>query len=266
MGAIVNGLVLHGLARLRRRLPHLLRLHAAVDPARGAHADPVDLRVHARLDRPRRGRPDAPADRAARGAARDAEPQRRPARGLQRDRAGLALRADADRDADRARALAPGRCRCGTRPACPATRSSAAPTCSRDADGDPDADPDGLGLRGPRRRRRARSCSRPTGVARAAREHAVPGPLRGAGRRTTATACCRRRCAPASRSRRPARSAGTAGSATHGDVVGDGALRRLRAGEGSSTSTSASPARTSPSGRGPWWNEQRAGSPAEDPR
>ena len=51
MGAIVNGLVLQRLPRLRRRLPHLQRLHEGVDPARGDHAHPVDLRVHARLDR-----------------------------------------------------------------------------------------------------------------------------------------------------------------------------------------------------------------------
>ena len=36
----------------------------------------VDLRLHARLDRPRRGRPDAPADRARRDAAPDPEPGR----------------------------------------------------------------------------------------------------------------------------------------------------------------------------------------------
>ena len=51
--------------------------------------------------------------------------------GLQRDRARLALRADAPprrRRRWRCRARAS---RCGTRPACPTTRSSAAPTCSR---------------------------------------------------------------------------------------------------------------------------------------
>ena len=61
---------------------------------------PVDLRLHPRLDRPGRGRPDAPADRAAR--ARCARMPNinvvRPG-GRQRDRAGLAVRARADRDA-----------------------------------------------------------------------------------------------------------------------------------------------------------------------
>ena len=47
----------------------------------------------------------------------------------------FALRAD--RDARR-RWRSPARaCRCGTRPACPTTRSSAAPTCCADADGEP---------------------------------------------------------------------------------------------------------------------------------
>ena len=115
---------------LRRRLLHLQRLHEGVAAAGGDHADPVHVRVHARLDRRRRGRPDPPADRAARGAARDAEHQRRAARGVQRDRAGLALRADGDRDADGARAVAPGRPGAGTPTASRATPSSAAPTCS----------------------------------------------------------------------------------------------------------------------------------------
>ena len=75
MGAIMNGMALHGgVLPVRRHVPHLLRLHAAGDPPRGAHGPARDLRLHARLDRPRRGRPDAPADRAARGAARDPEP------------------------------------------------------------------------------------------------------------------------------------------------------------------------------------------------
>ena len=55
--------------------------------------------------------------------------ERRAPRGRQRDRAGVAVRhrADAARR-PRWRSRARG-CRCGTRPACPTTRSSAAPTC-----------------------------------------------------------------------------------------------------------------------------------------
>ena len=48
--------------------------------ARGAQQAGRDLRVDARLDRPRRGRPDPPAGRAPDGAARDAEPRGVPAR------------------------------------------------------------------------------------------------------------------------------------------------------------------------------------------
>ena len=81
MGAIVNGL--DAAAASARSAPTFLIFSdymKGVDPARRDHAHPVDLRVHARLDRPRRGRPDPPADRAARDAARDAEPRRRAAR------------------------------------------------------------------------------------------------------------------------------------------------------------------------------------------
>ena len=81
------------LPRVRRRLLHLQRLHEGVDPARRDHAHPEHLRVHPRLDRRRRGRPDPPADRAARRPARHPEHQRRPPGGLQRDRPRLALRA-----------------------------------------------------------------------------------------------------------------------------------------------------------------------------
>ena len=105
---------------------------------------PVDVRLHARLDRPRRGRPDAPADRAARDAARDAQPRRRAPGRLQRDRARLAPRAAPDRPPDGAGAVAPGPARVGPGRRCPTTRSSAAPTCcARATGGDPQVDPDG---------------------------------------------------------------------------------------------------------------------------
>ena len=74
MGAIVNGIVLHGPTRaVRRHVPDLQRLHAPRGAPRRAHEHPVDLRLDARLGRARRGRPDPPADRAARDAARDPE-------------------------------------------------------------------------------------------------------------------------------------------------------------------------------------------------
>jgi len=59
---------------LRRHLPHLLGLHAAADPPRGADAVAGDLRLHPRLDLPGRRRPDPPGGRAARRPAR--HPQR----------------------------------------------------------------------------------------------------------------------------------------------------------------------------------------------
>ena len=64
-------------AAVRRDVLHLQRLRAPRDPPVGAHGDADDLRLHARLDRRRRGRPDAPADRAAGVAARDPGPRRR---------------------------------------------------------------------------------------------------------------------------------------------------------------------------------------------
>ena len=242
MGAIVNGLVLQRLARVRRRLLHLQRLHEGVDPARRDHAHPEHVRVHARLDRRRRGRPDPPADRAARDAARDAEHQRRPARGLQRDRAGLALRA-ARRPRRRPRSRSRARaCRSGTRPACPTTRSSAAPTCSGTASGEPDLILMGTRHRGPHRPRR-REAPRGRGRQGAAREHAVPGPLRRAGRRPTATACCRRRVRArvAVEAARPLGWHRWVGDA--GDVVAMEGFGASAPGEVRSTSTSASRAR-----------------------
>ena len=56
---------------LRRHLPHLHRLRAQRAAHGGADEAARDLRLHARLDRPRRGRPDAPAGRARREPAAD---------------------------------------------------------------------------------------------------------------------------------------------------------------------------------------------------
>ena len=51
---------------VRLGLPDLQRLRPAADPPGRDHGDPGHLRLHPRLDRRRRGRPDPPADRAAR--------------------------------------------------------------------------------------------------------------------------------------------------------------------------------------------------------
>ena len=100
MGSIMNGIALHGGTRVYGgtflvfsdymrpavRLAALMKL-------------PGDLRVDPRLDRPRRGRPHAPAGRAPRRAARHPRPGRRPSRGRQRDRGRLADRPRAHRPA-----------------------------------------------------------------------------------------------------------------------------------------------------------------------
>ena len=69
MGAVVNGLVLHGLRAFGSTFFNFLDYMKPRGAARRADGPPRDPRVHARLDRPRRGRPDAPAGRAA-GALR----------------------------------------------------------------------------------------------------------------------------------------------------------------------------------------------------
>ncbi len=89
-------------------LLQLLRLHEGRDAAECDPAPARDLRLHARLDRARRGRADAPADRAARPPARDAEPLHGAPGGRQRDAAGVAVRARADERAGGVRPEPPG--------------------------------------------------------------------------------------------------------------------------------------------------------------
>ena len=77
MAAIMNGIALHGgLHPVRRHLPDLQRLQPQRDPHGGADEAARHPRLHARLDRPRRRRPDAPDDRARGVAAPDPEPRR----------------------------------------------------------------------------------------------------------------------------------------------------------------------------------------------
>ena len=87
--------------RLRRHVPGLQRLHAPAGPAGRADEAAGHLRLDARLDRPRRGRPDPPADRAPRRAARDPRPRRGPPGRRQRDRRRLADDPRAHRPAGR---------------------------------------------------------------------------------------------------------------------------------------------------------------------
>ena len=103
--------------RLRRHVPHVLRLHARRGPAGRAHAAAGHLRVDPRLDRPGRGRPDPPADRALRRAAGHPRPGLRPPGRRQRDRRRLADDPREQRPAGR-----PGRCRGRTCRSSTATR------------------------------------------------------------------------------------------------------------------------------------------------
>ncbi len=98
-------------APVRLGLPDLQRLLPPADPAGGDHGDPGHLHLHARLDRRRRGRPDAPAGRAARLAARDPGPDHAAARRRQRGGRGLARHHAAAARAGRAGPDAARRCR-----------------------------------------------------------------------------------------------------------------------------------------------------------
>ena len=91
-----------------RHVPGVLRLLPPGDPARRADGRARHPRDDARLDRPRRGRADASAGRASRGAARDPEPARVPAlrRGRDASNAGSS-RCEARDSAERAGADAP---------------------------------------------------------------------------------------------------------------------------------------------------------------
>src|SRR5256712_521011 len=62
------------LRALQRDLPALLGLHAPADPARRDLEAPQRVRLHARFHLPRRGRPHAPAERAARRPAGHSQP------------------------------------------------------------------------------------------------------------------------------------------------------------------------------------------------
>ena len=168
---------------VRLDLLHVLRLHEGRDPARRDPAPAGDLRVHARLDRPRRGRADPPADRAAGAPARRAEPVHGAAGRGERDGAGLALRDRADVRAGGVRAQPPGAA--GLEPERdprrrhPPRRVRAARVLQG---GRPRPDPDRNGLGGAHLHRGGRPArGRRDRHARGVR--ALPGALRRAGRR-----------------------------------------------------------------------------------
>ena len=87
----------HGRARrhraaLRLDVPAVRRLHARRDPPVGADGPARRVGLHARLRRARRGRPDAPAGRAPRRAARDPGPDGAAPGRRDGDRRGVARR------------------------------------------------------------------------------------------------------------------------------------------------------------------------------
>ena len=92
MGGIANGIAYHGgfipYARTFLNFSDYMRGVRAARGAVGLHV--IYVWTHDSIG-PRRGRPDAPAGRALRGAAGDAEPVVRPARRRQRDRRRVAL-------------------------------------------------------------------------------------------------------------------------------------------------------------------------------
>ena len=131
------------LARLRLDLPDLQRLHEGRRSgsrrswaSRRSSSSPTTRSASARTAR-RTSR-----SSSSRSCARMPNIERRAPGGRERDRAGVALRPRAARDADRASRSRARACRCGTRPACPTTRSSAAPTCCARATRSPTARPD----------------------------------------------------------------------------------------------------------------------------
>ena len=183
----------HGVPRrraaVRRDVLLLLRLHAPVHPARGPLEAADDLRLDARLDRPRRGRPDAPGRRAADVAARDAGLRRAPAGRRDRDRAGVEGDHGARGRSDRPRALPPehpGARSFDGEGRRLARRLHPGGGFRRRAEGDPHGD----GLGAARRRRRAPE-ARGRGHPDARRLDAVLGVLRRAAAASTATWSCR---------------------------------------------------------------------------
>ena len=107
MGAIVNGLNLHGVRAFGATFFNFLDYMKGVGAPGGADAPARNPGVHARLDRPRRGRTHPPARGAPGTPARHAEYQHRSPSRRQRDRARVGVRAGAARRAVRPRAEPP---------------------------------------------------------------------------------------------------------------------------------------------------------------
>ncbi len=129
MGAILNGFTVHGGFRAFGAtffvFSDYMRPAVRLACVMGL---PVDLRVDARLHRARRGRPDAPADRAPRLAARHALHARHPPCRCHGDGRGLAARAGAHR-----RTRGTRRSRARSCPSSTAPRSRPRAACARAA-------------------------------------------------------------------------------------------------------------------------------------
>ena len=244
----MNGLALHGgfipyggtfltfsdYARNALRMAALMKLR-------------VDLRLHARLDRPGRGRPDAPVDRARRQPAPDPEPGRLAALRHGRDRGRLDRARSSARDGPTAPAvLAPEPAVHAARRGDRSRRSRAAATCS------PTATRRAEARVHHRHRLRSRTGAgraealAAEGIARARRLDALHQRLRPPGRRLSRRACCRTGVP------RVAVEAGVTdcwrkyvGAATTAARGRHRPLRRIGAGAGCCSSTSASRSRTS---------------------
>ena len=139
------------------------RLHARRGPARRADEAAGHLRLDARLDRPRRGRPDPPADRALRRAAGHPRPGRRPPGRRQRDRRRPGAPSWSTPTARPALALSrqnlPTFDRDGARSAEGAAKGGY--VLAEASSGHAAGDPDRHRLRGADRRRRPGACWRP---------------------------------------------------------------------------------------------------------
>ena len=180
-------------AGVRRDVLHLQRLRAAGDPALRPDGAADDLRLHARCDGRRRGRSDAPADRAARLAPCDPRPHADPAGRRERGGRGLSVRDAASPPAGGAGAVAPAAADAGPEEVRVGVRRRARRLCAcrrprRQARGHPDryrqrGEPRGAVARAARRRRRPFA----RGV------DAVVGRLRARAAGLPRRACCRRR-------------------------------------------------------------------------
>ena len=232
MGCILNGIALHGsLTRpyggtflvFRDYMRASVRLAALMGL-------PGDLRVDARLDRPRRGRPDPPAGRAPRGAAGHPRARRRPPGRRQRDRRPSGRRSCAATAARPACASAGRTCRPSTARSS-ATREGAAKggyvLAEASGDGAPQVILVATGSEVPIAVE-AREQLESGGIPHPRRLDALPGVVRASSRRPTATRCSPRPSGRASPSRPASPWAGATSSVTPAGSIAHRALRRLR--------------------------------------